>query len=157
MKDVTNLINQASNHITQQSTQHSQTQQRQSISDHEIQATGYLYLELAKIYGRKFTSAFPDELSIKESKRTWYQQIGEFSREQIDEGLAKLKTERIKGNYEWCDVPDIIGLIKGGNDDWQHKGLAYKKFEDQEALPHLALPRDEQRDRISDLRKRLKL
>lgn len=112
-------------------------------------------MQLSRIYGRKFTSAFPDELSISESKRTWFKQIGEFSREQIDSGLEKLKDEIIKGKHTWCDIPDIINLIKDKEECWEHNSAAYKITDPAQLLEQKnnALPREEQRKRIQDLKK----
>ncbi len=148
MKNSNELINQITNNKLSNTSATQTTSE--TFNQHEKDATAYFYLKLRSIYGRKFTTMFPEAADIAKSQREWASRIGELSREQIDEGFVEVKNLMISGDddFQWPEIAAIIGMLNGEyipKKPFQHQSKAYVSFKDQDknALPHLPMARSE--------------
>lgn len=83
----------------------------------EKHATNYFFGLLSVVFGeKKMSVTFPDEMLIA-AKRMNTAVIGQFSREEIDKGIAFVKEQRANANsdFDWPNIDLIIGAIKNAN------------------------------------------
>ena len=107
MKDVTTLINQRqSNESETQSTE-------QQLTTGEKALVNWFFLRLETNYGQKFWTQFSDEKTVLLTKREWARNIIKYSRDDLHEAIEIAKREREQGNqdFEWPDIPKILGLL----------------------------------------------
>jgi len=107
---------------------------------------------------------FPEAADIAKSQREWAARIGELTRDQIDDGFVEVKNLMISGDedFQWPEIASIIGMLNGEylpKKPFQHGSKAYVSFKEQDAnaLPHLALPKEEQKAGIKNISKMLSL
>ncbi|WP_428398255.1 hypothetical protein [Marinobacter salarius] len=85
------------------------------------------FARLVTIYGRSKTKTIwgSSEDQLRVTRREWAKTIGEFSVEQLESMLDKLK-QRLSRNderYEWPDIPKILGLVNESDTKAAHKVL----------------------------------
>lgn len=104
-------------------------------TEQQRDSTAYFFLRLRTVYGAEYLRHFPDEESVRLAKREWFEQIGQYSREDIDRAFAHVKHERIRGSdqYTWLEIGAVLAIL--GASTWQT--AAHKPFE-QLALPDKA-------------------
>lgn len=90
---------------------------------------------MRSVYGAEYLRHFPDQDSVRIAKREWFEQIGQYDREDIDRAFAHVKHERMRGSedYVWLDIGGILAIL--GASTWQT--AAHKPF-DRLALPDKA-------------------
>lgn len=89
------------------------------FSEQQKDSTAYFFVRLKTVYGADFMRHFPDVESEKMAKREWAQQIGQYTRQQIDSMFDHVKSERMRGNedYQWLDIGNILAIL---GSSWQH-------------------------------------
>ncbi|MET4696114.1 replication protein P [Endozoicomonas lisbonensis] len=89
-------------------------------------AVNYFYARVKSVYGSKYKVTFPvpegEEHSPEEklSKREWGGQVMNLSREQIDNGISKLKQKLVdrQKDYDWPNIPFIAALCQPRPEDY---------------------------------------
>lgn len=99
------------------SSKDSQTTAKQQVfSDHERDVTGYLFAKLVVLYAGSFYLVYPSIKEVNFAKREYAQQIGKYSRDQIDAvmnilaGLA-ISPDRDNRVFREPNIPAILALM----------------------------------------------
>ena len=84
-------------------------------------------------YGRQFWTEFSDEKTVLLTKREWAAKILQHSREDLHYAIEQMKSERERGNkdFEWPDIPKILGLLNNRISPDGHNSNAYLEFSDE--------------------------
>lgn len=99
------------------STDSQTTTKQQIFSDHERDVTGYLFAKLLVLYAGSFYLVYPSLKEVNFAKREYAQQIGKYSREQIDAALKLLASlsispERENRMFREPNIPAILALME---------------------------------------------
>lgn len=156
MKDSNQIINAMTNTKLQDN---SQTQSMHStIGDYEKKATIYLFTNLESVYGAKWRQSFATPESLSNARNLWANEIGKFSRQDIDQAIKTIIDLRKAGDpvFEWPDLAKIIALMEGKYQSeyctWQHQTQAYKPFDKSRALEQLPADKEHTKQVINDLK-----
>jgi len=89
-------------------------------------------MRLENAYGSKFWTQFSDEKTVQLTKREWAGRIITRTREDLHEALELAKGERERGNkdFEWPDIPKILGLLNNRISPDGQNSAAYLTFDD---------------------------
>jgi hypothetical protein len=85
------------------------------------------FARLVTIYGRSKTKTIwgDSEQQLRVTRREWAKTIGQFSVDQLETMLDKLK-QRLSQNderYAWPDIPKVLGLVNESEVKAAHKVL----------------------------------
>ncbi|WP_323845379.1 hypothetical protein [Microbulbifer magnicolonia] len=106
------------------------------LKERERDVVAYFFLRLRMINGEQFDRLFPDERTEALAKREYAAHLKDFSREEIDRGIAAYHENRQYGvnGFQFLDVDRAIGLIKNSGLIEGNPARIHKLFEPQ-ALP----------------------
>lgn len=119
--------------IVEQASQPKPTTTTGQLTSEQRDSVAYFFLRMANVYGSKYHQQWPNEEAIKLAKREWAEQIGKFSRGQIDAMFANAKAMLIAGDDEWR-WPEIGRILSGVVETWERR--AHRPFE-RVGLPNL--------------------
>ena len=99
------------------STDSQTTTKQQTFSEHERDVTGYLFAKLVVLYAGAFYLVYPSIKEVNFAKREYAQQIGKYSRDQIDTALKLLASlaispERENRIFREPNIPAILALME---------------------------------------------
>ena len=101
------------------------------LQQHERDAVAYFFLRLSLLNREQYDRQFPDEKTEALAKREYAAHLKDFSREQIDKGMAAYHDNRQYGvdGYQFLDVDRAIGLIRNGGVSEGNPARIHKPFE----------------------------
>jgi len=92
----------------------------------------WFFLRLETSYGQKFWTQFSDEKTVLLTKREFAGRITKHSREDLHTAIELMKERRENGDkdFEWPDIPKILGLLSNRISPSGHNSSAYLSFDD---------------------------
>ena len=90
-------------------------------------------MRLENAYGSKFWSQFSDEKTVALTKREWAENIITHTPAELQYAVETAKSERVRGNkeFDWPDIPKILGLLNNRISPDGHNSSAYLSFTDK--------------------------
>ena len=119
--------------IVEQQSQPQPTTTNGQLTSEQRDSVAYFFFRLSTVYGSKYHQQFPNEEAVKLAKREWAEQIGKFSRGQIDAMFSNVKAMMIAGDDEWA-WPEIGRILSSVVETWERR--AHRPFP-ANALPDL--------------------
>ncbi|WP_444893614.1 hypothetical protein ACJJIE_03775 [Microbulbifer sp. TRSA001] len=113
------------------------------LSREQRDSVAYFFLRLSLLNREQYDRQFPDEKTEALAKREYAAHLKDFTREQIDAGMAAYHENRQAGveGFQFLDADRAIGLIRNGGVGEGNPARIHKLFEP------LALPDKNAQDR----------
>ena len=82
------------------------------FSEKEQDSTKYLFMRMNSVFGTsKMLSLYDTPIARQQARRQYAKQIGKYDREQIDQTMEFIVTERQMGRYSWPSVDEVLGVL----------------------------------------------
>ena len=116
----------------------------------------YFFMRLENVYGAQFRTQFSDPNAVSLAKREWSGRIITRTREDLHEAIELVKVERERGNkeFEWPDIPKILGLLNNRISPDGKNAPAYLSFDDPKHPEHKQYSKTKQIEHASTVSKR---
>ena len=104
----------------------------QQLTTGDKDLVNWFFLRLQTSYLSKFQAQFADDKALFLAKKEWAKQILLYTREELHVAIEKAKEERKAGNkdFDWPDIPRILGLLESKISPNGHNSAAYLSFDD---------------------------
>jgi len=122
------------------------------ITDEQREAVAQYFKLMQGIFGKNNVNAVAgDTENLANIKRTWVNQISQFTIQQMQIGAEHIMKLKMDGELEWFDLGKTLGAIRDANRS--HK--AHKPFSDQPRLPRPESSKAAGKAALADLKRLL--